>query len=782
MKKTSKITLFLLFIAILFHACINEISESSSISSETTTSDNIAHYPPLTRSGVGAPKVYEKLPNPYSLRVMQKIYNDYSNDDVNLEPTHLYVCFMPQDSAQFRMLYENKDLELFNYPLDIILENGETYVNPEINEGDFPWLYTTVDTDYELPSDIMYEVIDTCYIPDEGEIIASARSTKIIDVETIALGRMGYDIDTSEIPTKAPSPIYPKGTLNVRDESSNVIPLKGVKVRCHNVVKVAYDYTDENGCYTMGKSFKTNVNYSIVFENEKNFSIWGYWGPLAKAYHNMKFHSNTGYSEEISKGSNAWEWAVINNAAYDYYKMCENNSILLPPDDLKMWVFKNLGFSSAPMLRRIDKAIGFNGNYDAINAFINAFGYGILATTLNQLLKSVLPDLIIGTQSNEYNKIYKTVNHELAHASHFCQAGTSFWADYISYIMTYGSYGDGTGRNAELCGIGEMWGYSMGYIQKEEYLSNPLTEGKYPGSVVDGWIRPHVFWDLYAAKVLTKKQIYDCLTPTVDTYDELVAKMVSEYPSKKDSIKFAFVRNGIIPRNVNARLCPPSDSIEIGKEFEISWAYALGKSLRDIEYRFVKEEYFDGTDSKNISIQKCADNKYGAKITINKPGYYIIEAKVTGTNIKKYFHIAKHYKPVFDLPGSEMGDGTEPVTKLGTRTGDPNTFIVTIGSGNILMQRFVALTRVNYRQMTADFDFRRIDVKLAYAGLDTLKIEAGRTAVIELPELYNYQYQETVYDPVDTGLETIPQYITYYTKSFGYYTMKYPEDVCKWIN
>lgn len=295
------------------------------------------------------------------------------------------------------------------------------------------------------------------------------------------------------------------------------------------------------------------------------------------------------------------------------------------------------------------------------------------------------------------------------------------------------------------------------------------------------WIKAQIFWDLYAAKTLTKKQIYDCLTPTVDTYDELIDKMTSSYPSKADSIKIAFARNGIVPRNMDVCTCPPVDSIKIGEPFVISWGYATDRTLHDIEFRFVKEKYFDGSSTENIQIATSSPDQHSACIRINQPGYYIIEAKVKGTDIKKYFHVAKHDKPEFSLPGSEMGEGTEPLTKLGTRFGNPYTISVTFGSNKWLEKRLVALTRVNYRQMTANFDFRRIDVRLVHAGLDTLKADTWDSSVITLPELYNYIYEETVYDPVDSDTEHLPEYVTYTTKSHGYYTISYPDDVSKWV-
>ena len=128
----------------------------------------------------------------------------------------------------------------------------------------------------------------------------------------------------------------------------------------------------------------------------------------------------------------------------------------------------------------------------------------------------------------------------------------------------------------------------------------------------------------------------------------------------------------------------------------------------------------------------------------------------------------------------ELGEGWKPLTKLGKRVGDPYRITVTLDTTDTIQERLVALTMVNYRQMMANFDFRRIDVSLVYAGQDTLKINAGSPSNIELPELYNYIHEETVYDPVDSEVEDYPRYVTYTTKSYGYYTMKYPDDVCSW--
>ena len=99
--------------------------------------------------------------------------------------------------------------------------------------------------------------------------------------------------------------------------------------------------------------------------------------------------------------------------------------------------------------------------------------------------------------------------------------------------MTYGAYGDGSGVNSQLCGIGEMWGNAMGYTQAVE---------KFGASIgvledMDGWIYPMIFWRLDSEDVLSAKQIYNCLASDVDTYDELVEKMYLLYPDKATQIE-----------------------------------------------------------------------------------------------------------------------------------------------------------------------------------------------------------------------------------------------------
>ncbi|MCL2728326.1 MAG: hypothetical protein FWD56_08090, partial [Bacteroidales bacterium] len=473
---------------------------------------------------VSRPKTqFGTLPNPYTLANMQAVFDSLSLTKATLQPTDYYVRFLPQDSLQLFDLMYHYGLELFDYPLDIDLGEGEVYEDPTIPEDGFMWQYTTVKPDFIFPAGIYYEILEECYIPPANETIPLTRSGGLCYLEDAAFERLGYKIEPPLQP-QTRAGVKQSGQVSVLDnclEKIQYVPIKGVKIRCNTIVKWATAYTDENGYYTMDGNFSIWPHYAIVFDNHKGFDIWDGWIHITKATYHMGCHSRNGQSRSIFAGS-AWRWAAVNNAAYEYYQMCEATGITKPPANLKIWVINSLGSSAAAMLSQIKDPIGLNGNSPWLNLLVNNTA-GILANTLLPLLKNVILDIAIGTQNRSYRRIYGVTHHELAHASHFSEAGSAFWADYISYIITYGAYGDGKGKNAEMCGVGEMWGFAMERIQECEKYEPGRLDSLYSANWDNNhWFKQEIFWDLYRKNILTKKQIFDCLSPDVDTYSKLI--------------------------------------------------------------------------------------------------------------------------------------------------------------------------------------------------------------------------------------------------------------------
>ena len=81
-------------------------------------------------------------------------------------------------------------------------------------------------------------------------------------------------------------------------------------------------------------------------------------------------------------------------------------------------------------------------------------------------------------------------------------------------------------------------------LRKYESLKASIPK-KYP-ETNDEWFKPEVFWDLDRNGTLSRKNIFDCLTSYVKTYDALYSKMREKFPNKVDSIKACFNRYGLI--------------------------------------------------------------------------------------------------------------------------------------------------------------------------------------------------------------------------------------------
>jgi hypothetical protein len=192
---------------------------------------------------------------------MQAVYDEYSDSNVTLEATDLYVRIMPQDSTQLETLEELYDLDLFDYPLDLDIPDGEEYIDPTIPEGEFGWYYTTVKPDFEFPEDIVYEIIRELYIPEDDEIIevgdleTRAENPQDINVEEAAFEMLGYDVGL-ETRSGGGGGQRPQGYVTVLDHTGTEVPVAGIRVKVNSHTKIDKEvYTNASGYYQTNKKF-----------------------------------------------------------------------------------------------------------------------------------------------------------------------------------------------------------------------------------------------------------------------------------------------------------------------------------------------------------------------------------------------------------------------------------------------------------------------------------------------------------------------------------------------
>ena len=480
----------------------------------------------------------DRLENPYKTenitKALESLYPTKA-DRVDVRTTNLYVRFLPADDREYRRL-EDMGIIMTDHPLDYaIAVEGDWYHDPEVPDEDVTWQYAVVPHDFDFP-DIRYEIIDECHISENDP------GTRSDGIDWAAVEREAYRLTGNEsmiLPeTKAEAKTVPSGRITIVDDKFNEgkpFGVAGVRISCNSFVKFDHTYTDRDGYYTMNKSYSSDLRYRLVFQNEKGFSIGFNLILVPASVSTLGKTGPEGVNMTVTMDSEdkLFRRCIVNNAAYDYWSRCSAGDldISTPPSDLRIWLLDGLTASSALMLHH-----GAVMETDLVISYLGKFA---------SLLKFFMPDITLGTKIlNDYDRLYSTACHELAHASHFNKVGTSYWNSYIMYILqSYLSsggktYGDGSDAKAGYCEIGEMWAYYMeSLMYKERY------GGSFPTFGTSSWFYPQIFRYLDERGV-SCSEIFSVLDESVNSREELKAALIKACPSDRTSIEQIFSRYG----------------------------------------------------------------------------------------------------------------------------------------------------------------------------------------------------------------------------------------------
>lgn len=488
----------------------------------------------------------KKLNVPYKIENMRAAFHELtktrSNNSTQLEPNALYVRFLPSNLEEYIYLAYNLNLPLYDYPLDReIITYGSYYHDPEIPENQITWQYTSVPYDFNFPENIRYEILEEGYIPGfTADNLTRNRAITPYDEElertAIRLCGFGHLLD-EEKDTRALKAVQPQGCFRFYNNLTNSLEgAQFILVKVNWMWNTSQTTTDRTGNYTIPRGFQFNPIYKLEFINGLyGFQVYENLLTLSPAIHDMQTHDNHGYSKDFYTNSEAWDWIAINNTAVNYYEECRyRNYALEPNNDIRIYCASAQSVSSAPMLSKINTT--FDINSSALTNWLSGY------LRLNPAdMRTLMPDITVGTSSNLYRDIFTSLSHELAHASHFRQVGTEFWAEYISYILYCWNnglenlYGNRTTPGNGVCGIGEIWGYFSGHrIIHMSYFSalypnNNQYNGLYP-TTASNWFRPEILWDIVENQLLTPRQIFTCMTVDIKSIDQLRNKLFITYP------------------------------------------------------------------------------------------------------------------------------------------------------------------------------------------------------------------------------------------------------------
>jgi len=512
----------------------------------------------------------KKLPNPYSMDVMSEAWEilhprtreDPDTTDHDLEATHIYVRMLPEDASDVDWLLES-DYEFFNYPLDYeILGDPDEYHDPSLPDSTVTWLYTVMPIDATLPS-MDYEIVDVCYIPDDGP--QNNNPNGLTPIEQVAFGLVGGSElnDVGDIDWEEPEPgdgTHPgggtggngnllQGNIKYYDSMlADTVGVKGLKIVLRSFLKVRTTYTDDNGHFVVPNVFGATPKLVVRFKNEEGFTC--HYGLLLSSI-TAKHTVGNQLSWSIDSLSDAknWRLAIINNAAYDWYNYCETTGIQKPANDLRITAMNAYEGASAVMLYH---GVSYYVSATQVLAFllgcpVSDLPSGPIITKARVLIQLLSPDVTICNIENESaSVIYKYISHELSHASHFQQLGSTnatrsaWWKDVFDYelaniIASLGddSYGSATDYGNGPCGVTEMWAYCMGYCRLYDYTGNNNTT--YPGDPY--WFKPDFAWDLIKKHAyITPYQLFSAMTYDITSIASLKEKLKLLYPSVANQI------------------------------------------------------------------------------------------------------------------------------------------------------------------------------------------------------------------------------------------------------
>ena len=417
-------------------------------------------------------------------KALQELYPTKA-DRLPLESTDLYVRFLPRDEEEFDRL-KALGIELLDHPVDYeVLKEGDWYHDPSIDSQKITWQYAVVPKTFEFPESIDYQILHGCYLSSNDE------TTKSDGLDWEAIERKAFELTGNagmlEEPTKASAKVTPQGRITIRDPKyagGKPVGVSGVTVSCNAFVKFAKAYTDIDGYYKMNNSFTSKPRYRIMFKNEKDFCIGFNFILVPASVSTLGKGGPEGVSVEVTGDSEEklYRRCVVNNATYDYILRCNDSDmgVTPPPGDLRIWILPFMEESSCAMLHH-----GAFVSEPLIAGILGSYAF---------LAKLFSPDITIGVSGDDqYESIYATTVHELAHSSHYAIRGNDFWNPYIKYILTSfvnsgDAYGSGSEADYGYCEVGEMWAY---------YLSSVLYKERYGGQLrdfgADFWFKPQIF-------------------------------------------------------------------------------------------------------------------------------------------------------------------------------------------------------------------------------------------------------------------------------------------------
>lgn len=359
-----------------------------------------------------------KLENPFSvknmslalenLKVKRKLGRVF--DDLQIEPTHLYVRFLPSNEVQYDTLTSDTTVHFVDHPMDYeVVEGGDYYQDPSIPAGQPTYQYTAWPVSSSPPSGIQFETIEELYLPNEDpELVegggrVSEEAQRFIDELEYEAMRLTNNLPETLANGRTqgllPDKFTPKGTIRVWDSRLKAdIPLVGAKVRTRRWFEFHEGITGADGKFTVDGTYRYDFNYSIIWERS-DFDIRS--GTLIQAWYNGP-NTKSDWNLTIADGVQRF-YAHVFRGAQRYH-------------------YGNIGGLKRPNVWGKIKIFAYDTNNDDGTNGINWGNWINEVRVISPLIGAVLPNIkiwrYVDGREKDSDEVFSTTVHELAHSSH----------------------------------------------------------------------------------------------------------------------------------------------------------------------------------------------------------------------------------------------------------------------------------------------------------------------------------------------------------------------------
>ena len=265
------------------------------------------------------------------------------------------------------------------------------------------------------------------------------------------------------------------------DDPSTYLPVRRVKIiMSDRWFSFDETETDDNGCWSMpNERYSGRARMWVQFTNERgrirgSRNTWKFWELFQTVEHYTgRFrgpfnHIETNFDRgpDGSKTRRLWGSATVNNALHEFHEYTIADGVLPPSDGMDIFIDHDVITGYAIMGTQNELSITAGGVAGGVGTVAAAAVLGInpfISIYSWAIVRAYLPDVMIGYDFNNSDRLKELSYHEFAHAIQYRQGGHDYWLDLVVAEINANGHGDQFSEDADFISLIESWAHHLGH-------------------------------------------------------------------------------------------------------------------------------------------------------------------------------------------------------------------------------------------------------------------------------------------------------------------------------